>query len=469
MNRPFLFSLLLGLALLVPSFARAQDDSGPAAPGDADEALVGQVLSLYQPEDAGKPQHVSATRLVRRVMQAWDRLSEESREKLKPYVLMPGQEQPGDTPSAPGQDEFKYAKTQHFLVFWKTEGLDAVRAGDQNRNGFPDYVERVGAFMEQAYQKEVVEMGFQQPPSCPQYRVYLKGLNHNGLTHTAGGAQTWIEVNANIEAYTRRTLGAKFGPQVSADPQGIESGLLKAVCAHEFFHAIQANYSFDQPDWFAEGSAEWMGEMVFPESDFYLNNLPLHFQQPHVSLFSSDLWFEYSASVFTGFLMENLGGPALLKRIWEACRKQQAGAAIQQICGDFRELFTAFWCYNALRAYKDGAKYPQVEAVEVKQFPFTMQSGEIAEPQYYGANLFRLSGLDPARPLKLAIVPRGGSLLGAKLIAIDPSTKKWKIVRLAPGADGSLNSVAPPAQQAVLVIGNFTKDKKGSYTLTASY
>jgi hypothetical protein len=212
-----------------------------------------------------------------------------------------------------------------------------------------------------------------------------------------------------------------------------------------------------------------MGEMVFPESDFYLNNLPLHFQQPHVSLFSSDLWFEYSASAFTAFLVENLGGPALLKRIWEACRTQQAGAAIQQICGDFRELFTAFWCYNALKAYKDGAKFPQAEAVEVKQYPFSLQSSEIAEPQYYGANLFRFSGLDPARPLKVTISPRGGSLLGAKLIAIDPSTKKWKIVRVGASAGGSLSAVAPPAQQAVLVIGNFTKDKPGAYTLTASY
>lgn len=464
-ERLFLSCLAMALAT---GIVLAQEDSGPSAPGDSDEGLVAQVLSLYRRDEAHKAPRDCPTSLMRRLTSRWERLDEETRERLKPYVLMPGQDDPQGRPSAPGQDDWKYARTKNFLVFWKTSGPDAVRPGDANRNNLPDYVEKVGNYLERAYQKEVGEWGFTKPATCPQYRVYLKGLNHNGLTHPAGGVQSWIEINADLEGYTKRALGAKFGPHVSADPGGIESGLLKAVCAHELFHAIQANYSWDQSDWWAEGSAEWVGEMVFPESDFYLNNLPLHLQQPQISLFSSDLWFEYSASLFTGFLVENLGGPAILKRLWEACRATRVEAALGSMVGDMKELFTAFWCYNYVRAYKDGGKYPVPETVQVKQYPFAVESSQISEPQYYGANLFRFEGLSGGKPLSITLTPKAGSLIGAKLIVIDGSNKKWKIVPVQAGADGTLRASASGAA-AVLVIGSFTPKKNGSYSLRAGF
>ncbi|MBI4871394.1 MAG: hypothetical protein HY814_07490, partial [Candidatus Riflebacteria bacterium] len=210
-----------------------------------------------------------------------------------------------------------------------------------------------------------------------------------------------------------------------------------------------------------------MGEMVFPESDFYLNNLSLHLQQPNVSLFSAEMWFEYSASIFTGFLTENLGGVQTLRRIWEACRTQTADVAIQKVCGDFREIFTAFWCYNYLRAYKDGTKYPVPEALEVKQLPFRLDSSQIAEPQYYGANLIKFSAIDAARPLQIVVSGRKGTVLGAKVIVIDAATKRWKITPVAASSDGTLRATASGAQQAVLVIANFPEGS-ASYTLSAS-
>ncbi|MBI3891695.1 MAG: hypothetical protein HY303_09225 [Candidatus Wallbacteria bacterium] len=455
-------------AVLATGLVVGQEPEGPAAPGDSDEALVSQVLSLYHRDEAAKAPRGCPTTLMRRLTSRWQRLDDETRERLKPYVLMPGQDEPGSAPSAPGQDEWKFARTKNFLVFWKSDGPDAVKPGDGNRNNIPDYVERVGNFLEKAYETEVAQWGFVKPPTCPQYRVYLKGLNHNGLTHPAGGSQSWIEINADIDGYTKRTLGAKYGPQVSSDPQGIEAGLLKAVCAHEFFHAVQANYSWDQAAWWAEGGAEWVGEMVFPESDFYLNNLPLHFQQPQVSLFSEELWFEYSASIFTGFLVENLGGAPILRRLWEACRSSRIEAALQSSVGDMKQLFTAFWCYNYLRAYKDGAKYPTPETVLVKQYPFSVESAQIAEPQYFGANLFRFDSLASGKPLQITVTPKSGSQLGAKLIVIDAANKKWKIVPIQAAAGGALQATASGAS-AVLVIGNFTPKKSGSYSLRAAY
>ncbi len=431
--------------------------------------LVDQVLDLYLPDGDGETagSRGCATSLMRRVRKNWNSFQEEDRIKLRPYVLQPGQDRPDDAPGAPGDSGFEYAKTKHFLVFWQDSGVNAVRPGDDNGNKVPDYVERVGTYLEAAYAAEIGKMGFDKPPTAPKYRVYLKGFNHNGLTHPGQGNETWIEIHSNIEAYTRGVLGPKFGPHVTSDPEGYEVGLLKAVCAHEFFHAIQAVYNWEQPDWWAEGSAEWMGEMVFPESDFYLNNLALHLEQPHISLFSNDLWFEYSSSIFTGFLVENLGGPKILKRVWEACRQSDILKALDRTVGDTKELFTAFWAYNYLRAYKDGAKYPVPEVLAVKAYPFTLKSSDIAEPQYYGANLIRFEDLDPSANLTLTIQPGKGIQLGAKLIRID-AAKKWRIVKIG-GSGGNIQASVTGATQAVLVIGNFTKEGKNIYSLSASY
>lgn len=455
--------LVTACALAAPSAVTAAEDL---------QHIVDQVASVYD-TSGSSPLEGCPTRVVREATRRWADFTDEQRERLRHFVLMPGQSEPGGpaAPGAAGDAGFLSHKTENFTIHYKTEGTDAVRPGDGNGNGVPDYVELAGTYLETAFAREVGEMGFLAPPTVPNYLVFLKGLNHNGLTHPGKDQATWIEINANIEAYTRRVLGDRFGPHVSTDPDGIEAGLLKAVCAHEFFHAIQARYSWDQPDWWAEGTAEWMGEMVFPESDFYLNNLSLHFEHPHVSLFSNKLWFEYSASLFTGFLVQNLGGSEILRTIWEKCVNLRAPQAIQESAGDLRELYLLFNAYNVLKNYEDGDRYPDVEHIAVAKYPFSLGPDTIPVAEYYGANVFAFTG-GSGETLNLSIAPASsGAELGLKAIVADDETGHWNILKVPATDDGFVLSVpefGARNTRVTLIVANFLAEGTSPYSIHAS-
>jgi hypothetical protein len=396
----------------------------------------------------------------------WDSLSGEARARLGPLLEPPGKA-PDGTPAAP--DGYSTVETAHFRVHYRPSGPDAPPRTDANANGVPDFVDSACGYLEQAYARQVQEMGFSPPPDARE-TVYFRKLNHNGLTHPMPGRRSWLELNSDILGYTKRALGAYFDPaQVSRDPAGVEAGLVKAVCAHEFFHAIQAMYSWNQPKWWMEGTADWMGNQVFPESGFYLNNVGPHLQQPHVSLFAEGDFFEYSASLFPTFLTEHAGGAGLIRTVWESCRSAPLSQALEAATGDLPETFMLHACYNMLRNYKDGSRMPEPDVRTIDEHPasFSPESGRA--PQYYGANFIRLKPRRPGR-LVVRMQPQDRSDVRAKVIAVDGEAGTWTILNSRPAADRSVtvavDGFGGRIRQVNVVVGAFSPNAKGRYTLT---
>jgi len=96
---------------------------------------------------------------------------------------------------------------------------------------------------------------------------------------------------------------------------------LQVTSAHEFHHASQAAYDFQEDYWLLEGTAANMEETVYPAIDD--NVTFLNFWSP-LSRPSSPLDrggfgnSEYGSWIFWRFLQEKIGGdPAIVREIWE--------------------------------------------------------------------------------------------------------------------------------------------------------
>lgn len=440
--------------------------SAPQAPSSSEEMPHHEGQDNEPVMDPNAVHRGCGTTMLRQAFNQWDSLSGEAKARLQPLMDPPGGASPDGTPAAP-DGSWTTVESAHFRVSWKPSGPDLPPGGDANGNRIPDYIDRAIGYLEQAYEFQCTKMGFTPPPDAKEV-VYFKKLNHNGLTHPLANKRSWIELNSDILGFTKQALGKYYNPSVvSRDPAGPEAGLLKAVCAHEFFHAVQAQYSWGQPAWWCEGTADWMGNQAFPESGFYLNNVGPHLEQPHVSLFAEGDFMQYSASLFPTFISENLGA-ATVKNIWDQVKSGPLEQALANNLGDLTELYLNFACYNAVRNYKDGARMPMPAMQSNETYPANLQPQPGREPQYFGSNIFRLVARKPGT-LHVEFEPADRGDVRARLILIDRGNTTWNISRVRAGADRKL--VADIAgfgeqySQVLVVVGSFSPNAKGRFNL----
>ncbi len=406
--------LILPLALLVLWVCLPANVSAKKL---SDDDLVDRVAALYNPNGPNTSNY-SGTSLIKMVESRWDNLSKDHQKRIVNYLDEPIRSGPG---APEGQKSFE---TEHFQIIYQTKGTDACAGGDADGNGLADYAEEVANYLEQAWAKEVVEFGFKAPPGSDKAKVrcHIKNINHNGLTHAATGKTAWIEMNNDIAAYTIRLIGEESAKAIVVDPDGLQAGMLKACCAHEFFHCIQAAYDWEEDNWWCEGTAEWAGDAVFPESKFYTNNVSPRFKNPHVSLFSTEGWYEYASSIWAFYLAENYGGADIIRQIWEGCASKNVVEATEDAIGDLEEQFLYYACYNYLRAYADGERYPEMKALALEGAG-TVTSEGLEAPQHFGTNYFTVPA---ANISKITVSLTQGQRGGVRLATI--SSGRWKIM-----------------------------------------
>ena len=439
---------LLALWVCLPSVVAADKISN--------DELVDRVVALYSPNGPNTSSY-SGTSLIKMVENRWESLSKDHRKRIVNYLDEPIRSGPG---APDGQKAFE---TDHFQVIYQTKGDDAVPGGDSDGNGIHDYAEEVATYLEQAWAKEVVEFGFKAPPGSDKAKVrcHIKNINHNGLTHAATGKTAWIEMNSDIAAYTKRLIGEEASQNIVADEAGLQAGMLKACCAHEFFHCIQAAYDWEEENWWCEGTAEWAGDAVFPESKFYTNNVSPRFKNPHVSLFSKEGWFEYASSIWAFYLAENFGGHEIIRQIWEGCQGDKGVfQATQDAMGNLEEQFLYYACYNYLRAYADGSRFPEMKVLALEGAG-TVSSEGIEAPQTYGANYFTVPSAT-----KITVAFANGQRGGVRLITI--TNGRWKILPHVV-KDGHFEvSIGDTEnlEKIIIVVAGFQEQGDLAYTLT---
>lgn len=198
-----------------------------------------------------------ATELVKTYYQSKNSLSTESVKEIESY-LQPKTSAVASTYNSP---------SGRFRITYETSGTNAVSAVDANTNGIPDYIERVGLYFDQSWEKEVIELGFTAPPasSSNPYEISFEQMEYYGYTEPVTGTNgTHIVMHRSFSGFPANT-----------DPEGRTIGAAKVTAAHEFKHALQfmtSGWNGETGNWL-EMDATWAEDIVYDYVNDYYNYL----------------------------------------------------------------------------------------------------------------------------------------------------------------------------------------------------
>jgi hypothetical protein len=155
------------------------------------------------------------------------------------------------------------SESGNFILFYETEGENAVPSESTIEPGIPDYIYLAAEAADSSYRYQVEQLGFVDFLSGEPYEIYFEDIIFYGTT-TSSGSSSFITINNNFENFPD-----------NRHPDGKTIGALYATIAHEIKHAIQ--YATNRWDGSA-GSFDWiemdatlMEEIVYPDVDDYYN------------------------------------------------------------------------------------------------------------------------------------------------------------------------------------------------------
>ena len=273
----------------------------------------------YQSSTPGK----CATPILREVIRNWSTLSPQVKRELTAYPAL------FSRPSLSGP-ELTY-DTAHFQIHYTDSGNDAVDPADTNASGVPDYIEMMGAELENVWTAELDDLGWLQPPSDqtvdedPDYDVYVQDFpSWYGYTMGDGEADQGVQPGDNENSPGIIELNAWYSYI------GLENDYYNFPCtpldcvrvtaAHEFNHAIQFGYDYWEEGWLMEVTATWIEDEVYDYVNDNLGYLILYFDDPDLCLSNADPYRplrEYAEWIFMRFISEHHGGQGTVRSVWE--------------------------------------------------------------------------------------------------------------------------------------------------------
>jgi hypothetical protein len=196
-------------------------------------------------------------------------------------------------------------QTDHFVFYYTHDpsGNHAPALDDTAGDGVPDYVNNLGLYFERAWAFYTAPapggLGYDAPPrSSGRYPVCVYSLA-DGFS-----GQTWPDSKS----------GKRSTSHISIDAHLYEP-YVRAVAAHELFHAFQFGYNYTASPWWKEASADWASNEVFPDVDTYIIPYYDWFRVPGWPLDYTDGWHEYGDSIWAKHLVETHGRD-FIRAIW---------------------------------------------------------------------------------------------------------------------------------------------------------
>ena len=338
------FALLL-LAAAAPAVAQSDEHPAPAllpAPDDAltDALEAGELTEAeYALErarsafqlgsvrrefgDVERPGGHDATLLLRDLALRQDELSGADRTVATRLLARPNT---GDVPSggaSPNADASRVCSQLpgvNLCVHWADDPDAPV--------GTPDFVDAALHTLEYVWAQEITALGYRPPQDDAnslenggdeRFDVYLDDLGADRLFGYCTSDDPERAFAYSVSAYCVLDddySSAQFGEAHTA------SEFLEVTAAHEFHHASQFAYDWQEDVWLLEGTATNIEETVYPLVDdnvFFLDYFsPL--THPAVSLDRGGFGdSEYGAWIYWRYLQEKVaaGDPAILREIWE--------------------------------------------------------------------------------------------------------------------------------------------------------
>jgi len=264
----------------------------------------------YQSSTPGK----CATPILREVMRRWSTLSSRVKMELAAYPAL------FSRPTLSGP-ELTY-DTAHFQIHYTNSGQDAADL---------DYIEMMGAELENVWTAQLDAMGWLQPPSDqtvdgdPDYDVYVQDLpSWYGYAAPDGKADQGIQFGDNENSPGIIELNA-WHSYISLENDYYNFphtplDCIRVTAAHEFNHAIQFGYDAWEEDWLMEVTATWIEDEIYDDVNDNLAYLPLYFDDPDHCLSNTRPYHpyrEYGAWIFMRFISEHHGGQSTVRSVWE--------------------------------------------------------------------------------------------------------------------------------------------------------
>lgn len=160
----------------------------------------------------------------------------------------------------------------HFKIHYTEDNTngDAAYDSDGVQGTVPSFITGLGSYLDASWTEVVTNRGYTAPASDGaaggdgRFDVYVLNLSavYGYTTFDSTPADTYIAIENDFSG---------FPSNLDSDPR---FGALKVTAAHEFFHAVQFQYSYSLADaWWMEASSTWMEDEVYPSVNDYLNLL----------------------------------------------------------------------------------------------------------------------------------------------------------------------------------------------------
>lgn len=194
-------------------------------------------------------------------------------------------------------------------VWYSQAGSNAVKAGDADANGLPDFAEAVAQHAEEVlifYE----DMGLRAPLS--------DGTRGGSAAMDAYLVDFALQADGNFASEYCQNVGSAqqcsgyFQMENDFSGYGYPSidMAITTLTSHELFHAVQAAYDIGEESWWSEGSATW-GERAFDaENDDFIWLCDAYLQDPERSLDqppSGVSAWSYGTALWWWFLSDRYG------------------------------------------------------------------------------------------------------------------------------------------------------------------
>lgn len=321
----------------------------------------------------------------------------------------------------------QHIETDHFYIEFTNDFFDNRYYPDGDGNTAPDKFDDIAVALEMAWEAFVFTdgMGYVSPLSVFNYTHVFVLIDNDEryLDESLFGYASVSKEDDDSWAFPYIILNGDYLYQTQDEQdeaewdEETETAYYEAMLStavHEFFHIIQFTYV---PEFvytyydvnFAEGSADWITDQVFPDHETYQETLSYYLDYPDYSLFGTESpnnnsYFKYGTAIWAKFLAENYGTD-VIKEIFEdyfalAIEEDDwyytiLTATDRALNGERSDLIEAYneftvWNYDMSR-YEESENYPAVAINEtVSSFPFDRETSTIDEyytrPHLFGSN-----------------------------------------------------------------------------------
>ncbi len=294
--------LILSLAAMADTaYQRIMEDDNLTV----DQRALFLVYSVISPErlpaaytlDAQAPR--SGTPALHEAMLLSDQVSAATLEEMLTLANRPSLSGPVETFVTPGgYFRFHYTKT----------GADAVTDA---------YAAEMGGYFDDSWVTEVNTLGYFHPPSDNGvggdnlYDVYIKSLSGGTLGYTTSAGEYKPPDSTHSCSASHIVMNTNLG-----------YNYLTTTSSHEFQHAIQMSYDYEEPTWFMENCAVWMEDQVFPDvndwTGFWSEGAV---RKPWLDIDSANPYW-YGSSVWPR-MMGLMYGVDAVRDVWQNCADKQ--------------------------------------------------------------------------------------------------------------------------------------------------